>query len=36
VVAGEAQRKFGGDSIEEFVRNARAYGAGLADQHGVA
>ena len=25
VLAAEAQRKFGGDSLEEFVRNARAY-----------
>jgi chorismate synthase len=24
VLASEAQRKFGGDSVKEFVRNARA------------
>jgi chorismate synthase len=30
VLAGEAQRKFGGDSLEEFVRNADAFRAGLA------
>jgi len=29
VLAGEAQRKFGGDSIDEFVRNADAFRAGL-------
>ena len=28
-LAGEAQRKFGGDSVEEFVRNADAFRAGL-------
>ncbi|HQV56555.1 MAG TPA: chorismate synthase [Ilumatobacteraceae bacterium] len=26
VLAGEAQRKFGGDSLSEFVRNANAFG----------
>jgi chorismate synthase len=29
VLAAEAQRKFGGDSLDEFVRNAEAYGATL-------
>jgi chorismate synthase len=29
VLAGEAQRKFGGDSIDEFVRNAEAFTATL-------
>lgn len=29
VLANEAQRKFGGDSVEEFVRNARAFAASL-------
>lgn len=29
VLAQEAQRKFGGDSLEEFVRNARAFAANL-------
>ena len=29
VLAGEAQRKFGGDSVDEFVRNAEAFAAGL-------
>ncbi len=29
VLATEAQRKFGGDSVEEFVRNARAFDASL-------
>ena len=29
VLAAEAQRKFGGDSIAEFVRNATAFRAGL-------
>ncbi len=29
VLAGEAQRKFGGDSVVEFVRNAHAFRAGL-------
>ncbi len=29
VVAGEAARKFGGDSVEEFVRNHDAYRASL-------
>ena len=31
VLAGEAQRKFGGDSVGEFVRNAEAYEATLPD-----
>jgi chorismate synthase len=25
VLAAEAQRKFGGDSVDEFVRNAEAF-----------
>lgn len=29
VLAQEAQRKFGGDSLEEFVRNAKAFAANL-------
>jgi len=29
VLAGEALRKFGGDSVEEFTRNAEAFRAGL-------
>ena len=29
VLAGEAQRKFGGDSVEEFVRNAASYAASI-------
>ena len=29
VLAAEAQRKFGGDSIEEFVRNAASYAASI-------
>jgi len=29
VLAGEAQRKFGGDSLDEFVRNAEAFTSGL-------
>jgi chorismate synthase len=29
VLAAEAQRKFGGDSISEFVRNAQSFRAGL-------
>ena len=29
VLAAEAQRKFGGDSLAEFVRNAEAFAAGL-------
>jgi chorismate synthase len=29
VVAAEAQRKFGGDSVAEFVRNANAFHASL-------
>jgi chorismate synthase len=33
VLATEAQRKFGGDSLAEFIRNAEAFVAGLADQH---
>lgn len=31
VLAGEAQRKFGGDSVTEFVRNATAFAASLHD-----
>jgi chorismate synthase len=31
VLAAEAQRKFGGDSVAEFVRNAAAYTASLHD-----
>jgi chorismate synthase len=30
VLANEAQRKFGGDSVSEFVRNAQAFGASVA------
>jgi len=30
VLAGEAQRKFGGDSVDEFVRNAEAFNASLS------
>ncbi len=30
VLAGEAQRKFGGDSVVEFVRNAEAFSASLS------
>ena len=30
VLATEAQRKFGGDSLAEFVRNARAFSDNLA------
>ncbi|HZB72501.1 MAG TPA: chorismate synthase, partial [Acidimicrobiales bacterium] len=30
VLAGEALRKFGGDSVDELVRNRDAYVAGLA------
>ncbi len=30
VLAGEAQRKFGGDSMDEFLRNAAAYRASLS------
>jgi chorismate synthase len=30
VLAGEAQRKFGGDSVHEFVRNAEAFTATLS------
>jgi len=29
VLAGEALRKFGGDSVTEMVRNAEAYRASL-------
>ena len=29
VLANEAQRKFGGDSVDEFVRNANSYAASL-------
>jgi chorismate synthase len=29
VLAGEAQRKFGGDSVAEFARNARGFLDGL-------
>ena len=29
VLAAEAQRKFGGDSLAEFVRNAQAFEASL-------
>jgi chorismate synthase len=29
VLAGEAQRKFGGDSVKEFVRNAGAFAESL-------
>src|SRR3978361_277570 len=29
VIAAEAQRKFGGDSVAEFVRNAQAFDASL-------
>ena len=29
VLASEAQRKFGGDTVDEFVRNAEAFRAGL-------
>jgi chorismate synthase len=31
VLAAEAQRKFGGDSVREFVRNARAFEASLRE-----
>jgi chorismate synthase len=34
VLAGEAIRKFGGDSVTEMVRNRDAFVAGLPDQHG--
>ena len=30
VLAQEAQRKFGGDSVAEFVRNAESFRAGLS------
>ncbi|MHB1445593.1 MAG: chorismate synthase, partial [Acidimicrobiales bacterium] len=36
VLAGEALRKFGGDSVTELVRNRDAFLAGLPDQHGLA
>jgi chorismate synthase len=29
VLAAEAQRKFGGDSVDEFVRNAESFSATL-------
>jgi chorismate synthase len=29
VLAAEAQRKFGGDSVREFVRNAQSFEASL-------
>ena len=32
VVAEEAQRKFGGDSVAEFVRNAQAFAASLRER----
>jgi chorismate synthase len=32
VLADEAQRKFGGDSVEEFVRNASAAAAVIAER----
>jgi len=32
VLAAEAQRKFGGDSLDEFVRNADAFRAGLSTE----
>ncbi len=34
VLADEAQRKFGGDSVAEFVRNAEAAARAVADQAG--
>jgi chorismate synthase len=34
VLAGEALRKFGGDSVAEVVRNRDGYLASLRDQHG--
>ena len=34
VLADEAQRKFGGDSVAEFVRNAEATAAAVAEQMG--
>jgi chorismate synthase len=34
VLADEAQRKFGGDSVDEFVRNARAAAQAVSDQAG--
>ena len=34
VLADEAQRKFGGDSVAEFVRNAEASAAAVAEQMG--
>jgi chorismate synthase len=36
VLASEAQRKFGGDSVAEFVRNAQSYLAHLGDTPSVA
>jgi chorismate synthase len=36
VLASEAQRKFGGDSVAEFVRNAESYLAHLGDAPSVA
>ena len=35
VLAGEALRKFGGDSLTEMVRNRDGYLASLPDQHGA-
>jgi hypothetical protein len=32
VLAAEFQRKFGGDTVEEFVAAADRYRAGLADR----
>ena len=34
VLAGEALRKFGGDSVTELLRNRDGFLAGLPDQHG--
>ena len=34
VLADEAQRKFGGDSVAEFVRNAEAAAEAVAEQMG--
>jgi chorismate synthase len=31
VLAGEATRKFGGDSVAEFVRNAGSFSAALRE-----
>jgi chorismate synthase len=33
VLANEAQRKFGGDSVDEFVRNVNAYAASLKSRN---